>query len=370
MKTFPTLYKKTSTGKVQTWAVSVNSNEDGHGVITVVQGQLDGKKQTYVETIKAGKNIGKKNETSPITQAEAEAAAEWTKKKDRRHYGTDIGATESAAKREEAPMLALVYEKQAKKVDWSNAYGQPKYDGNRCLARNEGGEVTLWSRTGKPIESAPHIIDDLKRVTQPGDVFDGELYIHGMALSALRSLIAREQEGSAKLELRVYDMMTAEPYMERLNTLKCRAFDTATALHLAPTVAVTSEADLMKFQRDCIAEGYEGAMLRWGNFGYEAGKRSSSLLKVKTFLTDEFVITKVSQGKGTFEGMAVFTCMAPTGHEFDVTSPGDLLEKAKHWKNRKLLIGKTLTVKYQNYTVTDKPVPFQPVAIAIRKGKE
>jgi hypothetical protein len=32
------------------------------------------------------------------------------------------------------PMLAKVYEKEKAKIDWDNAYVQPKLDGMRCLA--------------------------------------------------------------------------------------------------------------------------------------------------------------------------------------------------------------------------------------------
>jgi hypothetical protein len=65
--------------------------------------------------------------------------------------------------------------------------------------------------------------------------------------------------------------------------------------------------------------------------------------------------------------MAVFTCHTAEGHPFDVTSPGKLEEKRAAWQNRDSYIGKWVTVKYQCYTETEKPVPFQPVAKAIRE---
>jgi hypothetical protein len=58
MKTFPTLFKKTNTGAIQSWSILVEDNK-----ITVTHGQFDGKKQTSSDIIKEGKNIGKANST-------------------------------------------------------------------------------------------------------------------------------------------------------------------------------------------------------------------------------------------------------------------------------------------------------------------
>ena len=84
MKTFPTLYKKSSTGAIWYWLISVletpNSGkfydiEIEHGVIRTSSPQITS------DTITKGKNVGKKNETSIFQQAEAEAQAKWEKQK-------------------------------------------------------------------------------------------------------------------------------------------------------------------------------------------------------------------------------------------------------------------------------------------------
>src|SRR5271165_992689 len=72
MKTFPTLYKRTSTGAIQMWSIGVEGN-----IIVTDFGQKDGKIQHAEETIKLGKNIGRANETTPSEQALAEAASKW-----------------------------------------------------------------------------------------------------------------------------------------------------------------------------------------------------------------------------------------------------------------------------------------------------
>ena len=68
----PTLYAKSKTGKDQVWNIEVIRTSYGYkdGAITVNE-----------KTVDKGKNIGKKNETTPEQQAAAEARSLWDKKK-------------------------------------------------------------------------------------------------------------------------------------------------------------------------------------------------------------------------------------------------------------------------------------------------
>lgn len=378
-KVFPPLYKRTATGAVQEWHIRVDSKGDV-GVITIIQGQQGGKKQIYRETIEKGKNLGRSNATTAIEQAIAEAQARWTKQKDRKHYGAT--AEESAEKRSEAPMLAQVYEDHVQKVVWDWAMAQPKLDGNRCLAKyDHTGGLTLWTRKGVQIKTMDHIADALQSVMQRGDTFDGELYVHGMHVTNLRSLLTREQEECKKVSFRVYDVVKPLPFHTRYSYLEdCMGdrLEPRNGISLVPTIRVMNDKELLKFQRECIEQGFEGAMLRWGEAGYEAGKRSRGLLKVKTFQDAEFKIVDVVASDKFFnldlgEGrvrpvkVAVFVCETTEGHRFNVTAPGTIAEKHAYLDSTRNYIGYSLTVKYAGYTRTENPVPFQPVAKCIRE---
>lgn len=371
MRTFVPLFKKTSAGRIQEWKIAVRKNKDGSGTILIEQGLVDGKKQQYEEQITEGKNLGKKNETSAFEQAVAEAEARWTKQKDRRHYGEDPTAEESAAKRSAAPMLAGVYQDHADKVDWHGALAQPKLDGNRCLAKMDGeGNVSLWTRKGVEIKTLGHLIAPLRAVMNPTDVLDGEVYVHGLHVTNLRSLLTRQQPDCETVSFRIYDQVSPLPFCQRwgyLQDLDLKVGVPRDGLCLVPTIKVMNEKELMKFQADCIAQGFEGAMLRWGKFGYQAGARSQGLLKVKTFKDAEFKILQVTTGTGPYADCAVFVCQAASGGVFNVTAPGSLKEKREIWKNGADYVGRLLTVKFAGYTETDFPVPFQPVALGIRE---
>lgn len=363
----PTLYKKASTGKTQQWRIWVEEEENSEqalGVIMIEQGQTDGKKQTYREEIRVGKNLGKSNETTALEQAKLEAQAKWTKQKDRKHYGLTV--EESAAKRDVAPMLAHTYQDERDKVVWEGAIVQPKLNGHRCLAFKDETGVRLISRQGKPIETLPHIVEELQRFMEEGDTWDGELYVHGVKLNTVGSWIKKKQPDSAKVEYHVYDNVLDRPFRDRMLVSWMDQADEG-CVKSVPTHDAVDEKRLYALRDLFIANGYEGAILRHGPKPYESGKRSDSLLKVKKWHDGEFKIVGVQEGTGTHKGMAVFTCVTPEGHEFGVISPGTHEEKREFWNNRDSYIGKMLTIEYAEMTSTDKPVPFHPKALQIRE---
>jgi ATP-dependent DNA ligase len=71
--------------------------------------------------------------------------------------------------------------------DW--AY-EPKWDGFRCIARRDGGDVTLTSKSGKPLgRYFPEVVAMLAGLDQGRFVLDGELIIaagDGLSFAALQ----------------------------------------------------------------------------------------------------------------------------------------------------------------------------------------
>jgi DNA ligase-1 len=346
------------------WQIEVIKKNDTD-IIRTTFGYIDGKKQHTEETLTTGCNIGKINETTSVEQSYIQAEQMWRYKKNRDRYGETV--EESESKLQDSPMLAQIFEDNEHNIDWEHAYAQPKFDGNRCLAKRNGDEITLWTRRGKEIKTTPHIIKELKDVMPRQSRFDGELYIHGIPLNKLRSFISKQQPMSEKLQLRIYDEILPEEFKTRWGALN-NAFVNKQYdfIHLAPTKKVSDKETLMCFQANCLERGYEGAMLRQGMFNYESGKRSKSLLKVKTFRDDEFAIVDINEGRGRYEGCAIFTLITKDGNYFNATAPGSLEEKARALKDKELLIGKFVTIKYQQFTATNNSVPFLPICIGYK----
>ena len=78
VKTYPKLFKKTSTGAIQEWSICVVMMNN---IATIVAnyGQVNGKIQESTEQVLEGKNVGKANATTAIEQALAQAESTWKK---------------------------------------------------------------------------------------------------------------------------------------------------------------------------------------------------------------------------------------------------------------------------------------------------
>lgn len=371
---FEPLFKRASGGAVQVWQIRVEPHDDGTATIVTTHGQLNGAMQEARDHIKEGKNPGKKNATTPQQQAIKEAESKWRRQLERNHYGLTV--EESEAKKFVAPMLAQKFTESdgsissyAQKVQWGdtiNTNVQPKFDGHRCLAiRGEQG-IELFTRKGDLITTCGHLVDQLMSVMPVNTIFDGELYTHGVAVTTIGGYIKKKQEGTKNLCFMMYDMVMQEAsFAERMAKLIYLTANRGTHLHVARTQPAASMDEVMEFQAQCVEHGYEGAILRHGRTGYEAGARSGSLLKVKTFLDGEYTIVGCKEGRGGYAGAAVFECVTEAGHKFDVTAPGTIPEKQAIWQNHQAYLGKRLTIKFQTMTKTAEPVPFQPVAKCI-----
>ena len=129
----PTLYKRTSTGAIQQWTISTVGN-----VIHTTYGQVDGAMQTTSDTVDEGKNVGKKNATTPAQQALAEAIAKHEKQIKRGYVDSvekaQAGTVDEVIEGGMSPMLAKTFEDHGAKLTYPVAV-QPKLDGHRCVAQ-------------------------------------------------------------------------------------------------------------------------------------------------------------------------------------------------------------------------------------------
>jgi DNA ligase-1 len=109
-------------------------------------------------------------------------------------------------------------------------------------------------------------------------------------------------------------------------------------------------------------------MIRDPQMKYEIGKRSYSLLKLKDFVDSEYKILDVVDGEGSDVGLAIFVLDAGNGQTFNCRPEGTQENRAELYKNRKQLINKYMTVRYQE--LSRDGVPIFPVGVAIREWGE
>lgn len=309
MQTHKTIYKRTSSGKVQVWYVEIDGDK-----FRTISGQQDGKKTTSAWTVAKPKNVGKVNATTGEQQAIAEVQAMYTKKLER-EYRESIDAID--VKTYTKPMLADKWKDRKSKIALETTiFLQPKLDGMRAIASKDG----LFSRDGKRIPGAQHIEKALVDVfaKQPDLKLDGELYNHEYKdkfeslISALKNVPETQAEydlAESVVQFHVYDIASHPGvYSSRRETLS-DLFETDLkdpCFQKVPTYGL-----IMDETGECIEwlvgqfieDGYEGAMVRLDGVPYE-NKRSKSLLKVKDFLDEEFEIAGIEEGKGNWAGYA------------------------------------------------------------------
>lgn len=386
---FPTLYGTDSKGKIRMWSIAVE-DQKGIGAIITTHGLLDGKQQTNTRLVEKGKNIGKKNETTPVQQAINEAQSDWTKKTEAGGMTTkkptkaemkdaekpkdddDKASVSSDAKAAlkdgdiPHPMLAHDFNKRGKSMKFP-AFAQRKLDGVRCLAISGKG---LYSRTGKAFPHLDHIRKDINTLPK-GTILDGELYSDDLTFQEVVGLVKKEtlkpedKEKMTKIYLWVYDTIRDGTNAERNDWLtdlfKTHKF---TALKLLPTDTATSLDDVKRLHAEYVAEGYEGLILRNKAAPYKIGHRSADLQKYKEFQDDEYKIVGFKEGDGLEKGCVIWICETKKGVQFSVRPRGTHEERAEAFKTAKSQIGQALTVRFQE--LTDDGIPRFPVGIAIR----
>jgi ATP-dependent DNA ligase len=391
MASFPELQGEAQTGKIKSWSICV-LDRDNAGVIETTHGYVDGKKQVNEKVISVGKNIGKKNETTPLQQAVSEAKASWIKKKESGYAPIGITTTVSDitdgvakvnldAKDESdeddsgrgkgidkdvpSPMLAHDYLKRGKSIKFP-CYAQRKYDGTRCVAISGKG---LFSRNKKRYPHLDHIVAEINKLPST-IILDGELYSDTLTFQEIVGIVKREtlkegdQEKQVQIKLHVYDIINGLPYEERYANLQI-LFNKYKFKHLVLVKSdiCESEEKIKELHAQYVAEGYEGLMLR-NKTGLYKNSRAVDLQKYKEFFDGEFKIVAFKEGVAAETGCVIWVCEAENGLQFACRPRGTREEREVLYSDGDKYIGKMLSVRYQE--MTDSQVPRFPVGIAIR----
>jgi DNA ligase-1 len=369
---FPTLQGEATTGKAKVWSIRV-IDRDGHGVIETSHGYLGGKIQTNERVISAGKNIGKKNETSPFQQAVSEARAAWIKKKESGYTEADEEKSEEVVVTRgkgivddvPLPMLAHEYQKRGKGFGFP-CFVQPKLDGTRAVGMPGKG---IFSRLRKTFPHMEHILAEMAQL--PAElILDGELYTSELTFQEIVGLVKKETlkpgdaEKQLKIKYHVYDLMNGRTFQERYAELE-RLFQSRCFQHLVlvPTKSCSSESQMKEQHAAFVADGFEGIMLRSPTGAYKHS-RSADLLKYKEFFDAEYEVVGFKEGEGQEKGCVLWTCKTKEGKTFHCRPRGTREDRVELFQNGSEYVGKKLTVRFQEET--DDGLPRFPVGIAFR----
>jgi ATP-dependent DNA ligase len=199
-----------------------------------------------------------------------------------------------------APMEALLAAELPEGPGWQY---EPKWDGFRCLARRDGDEVTLTSKSGKPLARYfPDVAEMLSELKDKQFLLDGELIIPvGDALSfeelQLRLHPAesrvRKLAAAHPAELMAFDLLELggnslmeEPLVDRRMALE-RFFERnhSPRLQLSP---VTSDRTTALQWLERSGGALDGVIAKRTNLEYRPGERA--MIKVKQQRTADCVV--------------------------------------------------------------------------------
>ena len=365
---FPILFKQNKDESIQQWKIWTAGD-----AIHTTYGKVDGKLQTSVKRV-CGKNIGKRNETTGNQQADADATSIWKKKKDKGYF---LSTQEAKANLVFLPMLAHTL-KDKGKLKFPLCV-QPKLDGLRCLAKWEGDRIKLFSRGGKEYV-IPHLAQSLQYIINPGQVLDGELYIHGLPRQDISALVKkhRDQEyketgySSKDLQYWIYDNFYLDKLDESFET-RFKALRQLNVDHKKTRIVLTAEINNIEAMNSLHStftkhKGFEGTILRLSPGGYELAHRSRNLLKYKDFQDAEFKIIGFTQGVGKFVGAVVWVCETSDCKPFNVVPKGTFKQKQEFYTNGAKYLGKQLTVKFQG--LSNDGIPEFPVGLDFRLARD
>lgn len=247
----------------------------------------------------------------------------------------------------------------------------PKLDGIRAV--NVDGK--LYTRSMKLIPN-PHVQRTFGVKRFHG--LDGELMVGGSFHET--QAVMRKRDEAIEVTWWVFDKWDARGGFQQ------RFADVVKVSHpsvrVVPHRMVQSQEELDAFERECLASGFEGVMLRDPSGPYVQGRataRQGYLLKVKRFEDSEAVVTgfveemhnanpkkrnevgrlKRSSAKAGKSGKGTLGVLlgrdVKTGKEIRVGTGISRALKARIWRSRKSYVGRPFTYTFQPHGTKNRP---------------
>jgi len=253
----------------------------------------------------------------------------------------------------------------------------PKIDGIRCVIR-DGKAV---SRSLKPIRN-DFVRTTLERLLPEGA--DGEIIVGDSFHDTTTAVMGRG--GQPQFQFAMFDLVGSDPkvpYRVRLGHMDdiVNRLDSP-FVKAVPWTVIESEAELLRYEEQCLAQGFEGVMVRKPDSPYKFGRSTVSqgwLLKLKRFSDSEAVILgsveayhneneAVRNALGNIERSSAKSGKVPAGWlgniqvrdlksgvEFGIGGGFTLEQRQRYWSQRDKLVGKVVKYKFQPHGSKDAP---------------
>ena len=295
-------------------------------------------------------------------------------------------------------MLAATLKKGQEKDLEFPLLASPKIDGVRMYIKDGVG----YTRSNKLIPNK-HVQNIIKSFNNILDGCDGELVVgnpYDKDVYNNTSGAVRRESGEPDVTFCVFDLCHIPDldYENRLRLLlrPFKGFRVASEdfpevfFQLVDTKLITSYEELEAYEREVLALGYEGVILRSPTALYKQGRstlKEQGMIKLKRFLdaeaeiigfeelmhnhnqavTNALGLTERSSHKENLEGgnkLGALICKTPEGVEFKIGTGFNDAQRQEFWKRRDELLGRLVTYKYFSHGI--KEAPRHPVFLRLR----
>ena len=254
----------------------------------------------------------------------------------------------------------------------------PKLDGIRVLKVD--GEVL--TRNFKPLPN--RYVRELLTSLLPDGV-DGEIMLRNGNFNETQSAIM-SFEGEPDFQYNIFDYIKQsidEPYVQRMKDLSDWVLTTShDCLQAVLPKILNTEQELLEYEQQCLAQHYEGVMIRSLEGRYKCGRstvREGILLKLKRFSDAEAIVTgfeekltnlneKTKDEFGLSKRSSEKDGMVPAGTlgsilvqdiklgvDFSIGSGFDDNLRAEIWNNRSKYLNCVVKYKYQEIGSQGRP---------------
>lgn len=192
-----------------------------------------------------------------------------------------------------------------------------KLDGVYCLAYVLNGECHIYSRTGEVYTSLEHLKPELIVLAKESqcEIIIFEAYTEGVSQPTISGWCRDTKKQHTAVEAYVHDALmfpefatcdTESGYGDRIDYLRfifnCKTLSDFQYVHLVEPKLVCSYKGLMRMAEDIWSRGGEGVVYRDYFAGYMAGKRNSTMVKVKKAVSFDLKVIAIKEGTGKYAG--------------------------------------------------------------------
>jgi len=367
-----TLYKRSKSGKIQTWAIDIQGDANEATMITY-SGLHEGKLRENLKIV-GPTNVMK----SALNRAEKLVATKYTNKRLAGYCDSFDEAIDAQVPK--SPMNAL-------RVDYSNrdkvplpCYGEVKLNGF-CGWYDTMCPDYLMSRTLKK-QDVVHIREEIQELIKGSYVrfVHFEIFCPGMRLTEISKAIKKPNEDTPRLQAHIFDVVTDDglvPMDARVNARKVlfRMHPELDALVNVNSIHLKRQSEIINFYKIACDAKEEGIILRPWKDTYQFDNkthRTTSLVKMKPVYSGEYKIHAITflktkekvDGKDATYMLAEFHC-EHEGNPFKVTPAMTHKERHQMFLDRVKVddLG-PVTIQYRE--ISAYGVPQHAVAVGFR----